>query len=155
MTREVAIDNAVKVTNPDPRSIWSAFTNAIAACPAVVSQSPLIAMFREWSEPTESPASCRLVALHAPPFNAWGVQFATCSANCGASPSKLVFSADKGAMCCLCTCCGWKSYRVKYDVVEPLVHGLSPDLPAVFWHAYPPSPHLLHTFARVTKDRKM
>lgn len=155
MVHAVAIDNAVEVTSLDPPSIWSSITKVIAACPAVVAHSPLTAIFRERSATEESPVNCRQVALHAPPSNAWGVQFMACRAGCNVSASDLVFRVDKGAMRCLCTRCGWKSHRVRYNAVEAVVHGLSSDLPAVFWHAYPPSPHLLDTFARVTKDRQM
>ena len=155
MVHAVVSDNAIEVTSLDPPSIWSSVMKAIAACPAVVAHSPLTAIFREWSATEESPVNCRQVTLHTPPFNAWGVQFMACRAGCNISASDLVFHIDKGAMHCLCTCCSWKSHCVRYNAVKVVVHRLSSDLPAVFWHAYPPSPHLLNTFTRVTKDCQM
>ena len=155
MVHAVAIDNAVEVTSLDHSSVWSSITKAIAAHPAVVAHLPLTAIFRDWSATEESPVNCRQVTLHTPPFNGWGVQFMACRAGCTVSASDLVFHVDKGAMCCLCICCGWKSHHIRYNAVEAVVHGLSSDLPAVFWHAYPPSPHLLDTFAWVTKDHQM
>lgn len=149
MTRALAVDNPVESNQGKHPTLWAAFTRAIRCAPAVLESSPIVFAFKErWCER----AACRQVALHMPPFNAWGVSFRTCGGGCkDVLPSDLTFRYDKNALRCHCALCHWKSWRVKYDDVDDLVFPLCPDLPLAFWHTYPPSPHLLDSFARVTR----
>ena len=154
MVRAVAIDNPADANHGFPPSIWSAFTRAIKSAPAFLESSPVVIICKE-RPPAGVEIICRQVAQHAPPFNAWGVQFRTCGRSCtDVVPSDFTFRLDKGAIRCHCSLCGWKSCRLKYDVVANVVPMLSPGLPDVFWHSYPPPAHLLDTFPRISLERK-
>jgi hypothetical protein len=154
MTRELAIDNAAEAGSARPPSIWEAFVRAVKHSLGVLESSPLVLIFKERGEGAQRHAECRQVGLHMPPFNAWGVQFRACGRGCTVVASDLSFRWDKGAMRCHCKLCGWKSCRVKDDDVADMVTNLCAELPSVYWHTFPPSPHLLSTFSRITKERR-
>ncbi|KAH0825637.1 hypothetical protein J3R83DRAFT_13484 [Lanmaoa asiatica] len=154
MTRSLAIDNAAEAKSARPPSIWSAFVRAVKHSLAVLESTPIILIFNERGEGPQRHAECRQVGSHMPPFNAWGVQFSACGNGCDVVASDMAFRSDKGAMRCHCMMCGWKSIKVKIDDVADMVSTLCADLPSVYWHAYPPSPHLLSTFSRITAERR-
>lgn len=154
--RNVAINNPApgQKKNPSPPSVWDAFTGAIQCCPAVLESSPVVAILKERGKEDDE-VICRQVAMHAPPFNAWGVQFKACGMGCtDVVPSDFAFRVDRLAVRCICTLCGWKSCRLKHDEVSDLVRVLTPELPLVYWHPYPPPPQLLDVFPRITKQRR-
>lgn len=155
MVRAVAVDNPAESSNMFAPSLWAAFTRAIQSAPAFLESSPVVFIFKERGEQGLERTTCRQVALHILPFNAWGVQFRACGNGCkDILPSDLSFRTDKNAIRCHCSLCGWKSCRLKHEDVANLVPALSPDLPLVFWHTFPPSAHLLDSFARVTQERR-
>ncbi|KAF8432362.1 hypothetical protein L210DRAFT_3507542 [Boletus edulis BED1] len=159
VVREVAIDNPAESNKSSPPLLWVALTRAIKAAPAVLESSPVAFIFkerrREGTNDEEVSTICRQVAMHAPPFNAWGVQFRACGSGCkDVLPSDFTYRADKGAICCYCTLCGWKSSRVKHDDVVDQVPMLSDQHALIFSYTYPPSPHLLDAFARLTQERR-
>ena len=152
MIRALAIDNPVESNEQQHSTLWGAFTRALESTPKVLESSPIVFVFAErWAEKS----TCRLVAMHHPPFNAWGVSFRACGGKgCkDVIPSDLSFRIEKNALRCYCALCGWKSCRVKQEDVAAMVFPMSSNLPLVFWHTYPPSPHLLDTFARLTRER--
>ncbi|KAF8124435.1 hypothetical protein EV363DRAFT_1299789 [Boletus edulis] len=158
VVREVAIDNPAESNKSSPPLIWDALTRAIKAAPVILESSPVAFIFKERKgEGTKDDGAstiCRQVAMHAPPFNAWGVQFRACGSGCkDVLPSDFTYRADKGAIRCYCTLCGWKSSRVKHDDVVDQVPVLSDQHALIFSYTYPPSPHLLDTFARLTQGR--
>ena len=61
-------------------------------------------------------------------------------------PTDFSFCSDRGVICCHCAMCGWKSCRVRHNEVLDMVPVLSPDLPLVYCHLYPPFAHLLDMF---------
>ncbi|KAI9568142.1 hypothetical protein HD554DRAFT_2172540 [Boletus coccyginus] len=154
MVRAMAVDNVAEAKGPSPPSLWAAFTSAIKACPVILESSPVVFIFKERGIPAEQPPECRQVRLHAPPFNAWGVQFRSCGNGCDVTPSDVTFRTDKGAIRCRCVVCGWRSCRVREDDLRDMVWSVCPDLPLVFWHAYPPSPSLLRLFPTITSERR-
>ncbi|KAF8426455.1 hypothetical protein L210DRAFT_3652918 [Boletus edulis BED1] len=159
VVREVAIDNPAESNKSSPPLLWDALTRAIKAAPVILESSPVAFIFKERKgEGTKDDGTstiCRQVAMHAPPFNAWGVQFRACGSGCkDVLPSDFTYRADKGAIRCYCTLCGWKSSRVKHDNVVDQVPVLSDQHALIFSYTYPPSPHLLDTFARLTQERR-
>lgn len=155
MVRWLTIDSTVDLNEAPSTNIWAAVTKAIRAAPAVLESSPVVVFFKERGEKEARSVVCRQIAMHAPPFNAWGVQFRTCGNSCkDVLPTDFSFRTDKGAIRCHCAMCGWKSCRVRHDDVLDMVPVLSPDLPLVYHHPYPPSFHLLDTFARISKERR-
>lgn len=154
MVRAVAIDNPQAADSNDqrPSVLWAALTKAIKSAPAILESSPIVFISKERGP---QGMTCRQVALHMPPFNAWGVSFRACGGGCtDVLPSDLSFRHDRNAIRCHCALCGWKSCRVKHEDVDDLVHPFSPELPLVFWHTYPPSAHLLDGFTRLTRERR-
>ena len=155
MTRELAIDNTTAVGSPRHPSIWAAFRRAVKHSPVVLESSLLMLIFKEWGEGAQQRAECRQVGLHMLPFNAWGVQFKACRNGCSVVASDISFCPDgEGKIRCVCKLCGWKSCRLKHTDVKEMVLKLCDELPSVCWHPYPPSPHLLSAFSRLTKERR-
>ena len=155
MTRELAIDNTAAAGSPRHPSVWAAFVRAVKHSPVVLESSPLVLIFKERGEGAQRRAECRQVGSHMPPFNAWGVQFKACGNGCSVVASDISFCPDgEGKIRCVCKLCGWKSCRLKHADVKEMVPKLCDELPSVCWHPYPPSPHLLSAFSRLTKERR-
>ena len=82
MVRWLTIDSTVDLNEALSTNIWAAITKAIRAALAVLESSPVIVFFKEWGEKEAQSVVCRQIAMHALPFNTWGVQFRTCGNSC-------------------------------------------------------------------------
>lgn len=154
LMRAVAIDNPADSTIQFPPSLWLACTRAIKSAPAVLESSPVVFIYKERDQRGKEQTACRQVALHTEPFNAWGVQFRACGNGCkDVVATDFTYVGNSRAMRCECTLCGWRSCKIKHKDIASLVPMLSRDFPLIFWHTYPPSPHLLDAFSRLTKER--
>lgn len=129
--------------------IWDAILQVVSHDPNLLEVNSVVVIYKE----RESEAvHAREIALHAPPYRPWGVEFQACGTEgCNPTPSDFYVKSQGPAIRMTCRLCQWVSAWVKTKDAEHLLTCPNRTVPNVFWHSFPPSPALASLFVRATK----
>ena len=132
--------------------IWNTILRIVSHDPNLLEVNSVVIIYRERG--TEI-VQARQIALHAPPYRPWGVEFQGCGKEgCNPTTTNIRFRSQGSSIRMTCRLCGWESAWVKEKDIMTLLTRVDNTVPNVFWHNYPASPALASLFMSVTQRRQ-